>query len=197
MRPFSVSLFAVPLVFSTIAHGAVITQPSNLLLSTTPDASLPSNQTVSKPLKCINTSLLPKAIPELTYTPSLLPPSPYVYRIPNDHTATVTFSSYISGISLLSVIECLIEMNENIQDALIEALRDRDPNRVVPLRYIRKDAQHAFLIVRPINGQLKWSTCAQALQALRLFLNTWEFVGVNFDVEVGGVKVAEGVLAER
>ena len=197
MRPFSVSLFAVPLVFLTIAHGAVIAQPSNLLLSTTPDASLPSNQTISKPLKCINNSLLPKAIPELTCTPSLLPPSPYFYRIPNDHTATVTFSSYTSRISLLSTIECLIELNEEVQDALIEALRDRDPDRVVPLRYIRKDAQHAVLIIRPIDRQLKWVTCAQALQALRLFLNTWEFVGVNFEVEVEGVKVAEGALAER
>ena len=59
------------------------------------------------------------------------------------------------------------------------------------------DAQHAFLIIRPIHRQLKWVTCAQALQALRLFLNMWEFVGLNFDVEVNGVKVAEGVLAGR
>ena len=97
--------------------------------------------------------------------------------------------------STLSAIECLIEATEDVQTALIEALRARDPGRVVPLRYIRKDAQHASLIIRPIDRQLKWTTCAQTLQALRLFLNSWEFVGVDFDVEVDGVKVADGVLA--
>ena len=196
MRPFGVSLFAVPLLFSTISHAAVITQPSNLLL-TTPDASFPQNKTISKPLTCVNTSSSLQTIPELTYAPSSLPPSPYIYRIPNDHTATVTFSAYSGSISTLSAIECLIEATEDVQTALIEALRDRDPNRVVPLRYIRLDAQHGSLVIRPIDRQLKWTTCAQALQALRLFLNTWEFVGLNFDVEVEGVKVAEGVLAGR
>ena len=139
----------------------------------------------------------PKINLELTSTLSTLPPSPYFYRIPHDNTATVIFSSYTSRINELSTIECLIQATGDVQNALREALRDRDPGRVVPLRYIRLDAQHVSLFIKPIGRQLMWTTCAEALQALRLFLIMWEYVGVSFDVEVEGVKVAEGVLAER
>ena len=117
--------------------------------------------------------------------------------MPRDHTTTIIFSSYTSRISVLSTVVCLLQATGDVQDALIEILRDRDPGRVVPLRYIRLEAQHVSLFIKPINRQLTWTTCAEALQALRLFLIMWEYVGVSFDVEVEGVKVAEGVLAER
>ena len=198
MQPLNVLLFTVLLALRTSARAAVIDPPSSLLLTkpvATPDTSPPLNQTISEPPKYVNA--LAPLFPILTQTASVIPPSPYTYHIPHDPTTAITFSTYTRRLSEVSTLECLLTLTQDVQIALTEALRDRDPSRVIPLRYIRTDAERASLIITPIDRQLKWITCAQTLQALRLFLNTWEYVGVSFDVVVQGVKVASGKLTGR
>ncbi|KAL9076986.1 MAG: hypothetical protein Q9161_000619 [Pseudevernia consocians] len=180
MRSFSDFLSTALVILSTSANAAVIDPPSNILLTdlAASNTSLPSNQTISPP-------------------PSNLPPSPYIYPIPTAPTTTVTFSSYTHPLSELSAIQCILAATEDVAVALEAALRDHDPDRVVRQRYVRIDAEHAWLIMEPIEMQMTWVTWGQTLKALREFLYRWEFVGFRFVVEEEGVTVAVGELSGR
>lgn len=205
MRPLSDFLFAGLFVLSTSAHAAAVINhsPSNLLL-TNPDASnvfpytsLPANRTISEPPKCVD-AFAPLIVPALTYeTLSTLPSSPYVYRVPNDDKTVITFFAYSGAVSELYAVEVMLVANEDIRAALVDALRDHDPDRLMPQGYLRVDAMHASLIITSIDMQMKWTTCSQTLAALRAFLVGWEYIGLSFAVEVEGARVGFGVLARR
>ncbi len=107
---------------------------------------------------------------------------------------TIIFYAFARPIPEIFAVECMLAANEIVSIALAAALHDGDPDRVVPQDNIRTDAQHASLIVAPINRRLKWATCSMALKALRTFLNRWEYVGVTFVVEEEGVSVGIGEL---
>ena len=117
--------------------------------------------------------------------------------MPYAPTTKVIFSAYSGPINQTSALQCILSVTEDIETALEEALRDKDPGRVVPYRIIRIHAQHAALIITSIDEQMKWTTCGLALKALTGFLNDWEFVGLKFVVWVEEVRVAVGVLAAR
>ncbi len=88
-------------------------------------------------------------------------------------------------------------MYEDLDAAITSALHDRDPERVIPQRYLRTDAQHASFLITTVDGRMKWTTCGQMLKALSGFLNSWEYVGLRFEVVVEGVTVGDGVLEGR
>ena len=202
MRPFSVFLFAGLFVLSASARAAVINPLSSLLLTSPdtsnafPDTSLPANRTVSEPPGCVN-AFPTLVVPPLMHIPRVLPPSPYVYLVPSDHTTVITFFAYSGAISELSAVEAMLVINEDIRAELVDALHDLDPDRLMPRGYMRVDAEHASLTITTIDGQMKWVTCSQTLVALRVFLVRWEYIGLSFTVEVEGAKVGIGVLASR
>lgn len=214
MRPFSDFLFFAWLfVLSTSsAHAAavVINHPpssSNLVLTNNPDASfpytsLPANRTIYGPQKCVDADPAPpdSSSPSADIekkSPSTLPHSPYVYRVPNDHKTVITFFDYSGAVSELYAVEVMLVANEDIRAALVDALREHDPDRLMPQGYLRVDAMHASLVVTTIDRQMKWVTCSQTLAALRAFLGRWEYIGLSFAVEVEGARVGMGVLAGR
>ena len=203
MPSFGVLLFTLQLVLLNFANAAVINPSSNLLLTNTgvfsaalPNASLTYNQTISEPFQYVNTPP-PRSLSSLTHTPSNLPPSPYIYPIPHYLSTVITFSEYTNPISVLSAVECILFATEDVAEALDAAIRAGDPQPLLQQTYIRLEAEHATLSMRKINGQLKWVTWGQTLKALRLFLDRWEFVGLRFVIQEGGLRVATGVLAGR
>lgn len=139
----------------------------------------------------------PGSLSPLTYTPSNLPASPYIYPIPDHPSTVITFSDYTDPISELSVVECLLSANQDVTEALEAALRAGDRQPLLPQPYIRFEAEHAALTMTTTIGPLKWLTWGQMLKALRMFLSRWEYVGLRFVIEEHGLRVATGALAGR
>ena len=98
---------------------------------------------------------------------------------------------------MLSVVECLLSANEDVEEALEAAVLTGDPQPFLPQPYIRLEAEHATLIMTTTIGPLKLSTWGQMLRALRTFLDRWEYVGLRFVIEEYGLRVATGALAGR
>ena len=91
----------------------------------------------------------------------------------------------------------MLVANEYIRAALVDALRERDPDRLMPQGDMRVDAMQASLVITTIDRQMKWITCSHTLAALRVFLDRWEYIGLSFAVEVEGAEVGMGVLTRR
>ncbi len=108
----------------------------------------------------------------------------------------MTFSDYSGPIDQLSTLECILSASEDASTGIERALEDDDPLRM-PVRYIRMDAEHASLIITNNDWRMKWTTCAQTLKALTVFMERWDYVGLKFVVVEDGVRVGVGILAGR
>lgn len=135
-------------------------------------------------LSDINTTI-PSSFPSRPSS-NHLPPSPYYYTTPST-TITLKFYSYGLPISPRNV---LIVLNTALRDVNAQLY----PQNLIADRVLHYSSEKVYLLIHQ-NGHMTWEVFEKTLWGLIYFVETYEFIDLDFDVGEFGMEKAFGTGA--
>ncbi|KAF6218189.1 hypothetical protein HO133_006149 [Letharia lupina] len=139
---------------------------SNIIILPNPNLTSVSNWTLPQPL-------------------DVLPSDPFSYRVPQS-SQVITFSRYSRTLKREDVLACLLE-------AALEVIKEINLDHDGPMdtEEIQASSGHSLLILHP-NPRLTWRMWGTTITGISNFLNDFEFVDCDFEVEILGYSANFG-----
>ncbi|KAF6236279.1 hypothetical protein HO173_005532 [Letharia columbiana] len=139
---------------------------SNTIVLPNPNLTSVSNWTLPQPL-------------------DVLPSDPFSYRVPQS-SQVITFSRYSRTLKREDVLACLLE-------AALEVIKEINLGHDGPMdtEEIQASSGHSLLILHP-DPRLTWSMWGTTITGISNFLNDFEFVDCDFEVEILGYSANFG-----
>lgn len=147
-----------------------------------------SNWTLPQPLEYVH-SVGTEADETDFILNSVLPSNPFFYRVPQS-SQVITFSHYSRTLKREDVLECLLK-------AALEVIKETNLGHDEPMdtEEIQIGSGHSLLIFHP-DPRLTWSMWGTTITGINNFMNDFEFVDCDFEIEILGysAKFGNGLL---
>lgn len=157
---------------------------SNTIVLPNPNLTSVSNWTLPQPLEYAQPIANEVSRTDSTSS-SVLPSDPFSYRVPQS-SQVITFSRYSRTLKREDVLACLLE-------AALEVIKEINLGHDGPMdtEEIQASSGHSLLILHP-DPRLTWSMWGTTITGISNFLNDFEFVDCDFEVEILGYSANFG-----
>lgn len=157
---------------------------SNIIILPNPNLTSVSNWTLPQPLEYAQ-SIGNEVSRTDSTSSSVLPSDPFSYRVPQS-SQVITFSRYSRTLKREDVLACLLE-------AALEVIKEINLDHDGPMdtEEIQASSGHSLLILHP-NPRLTWRMWGTTITGISNFLNDFEFVDCDFEVEILGYSANFG-----
>ena len=112
---------------------------------------------------------------------SILPTDPDIYRVPQS-SQLITFSHYTRPLKREDVLACLLQ-------AALEVIKETNlaPDARVDREEIRVNSNRVHLMLYP-DSRLTWRIWGTTLTGISNWVETYEFLDCDFDIEIFGYR---------